>query len=116
VVAGGYRHAPAASPTGMSRYCLYRRLGGPPDLSGRVQKDSPSTGIRFPDRPAGSKSLYGLRYPGRLSYILQCKFPANRSVLCSGISDKISCVHGRLPMLSLPLHGNESETCIVLNM
>jgi len=29
-----------------------------------VPKISPSTGIRFPDRPARSKSLYRLRYPG----------------------------------------------------
>ena len=32
----------------------------------------------------------------------------------SGIGDKIRWVHGRLPMLSLPLHGNERRTCVVL--
>jgi len=43
---------------------LYRRLGGPQDWSGRVRKISPPTGIRFPDRPARSESLYRLSYLG----------------------------------------------------
>jgi hypothetical protein len=34
-------HNPVALPPGMSRYPLYRRLGGPQDRSGRVQKISP---------------------------------------------------------------------------
>jgi len=37
---------------------LYRRLGGPQGRSGRVRKISPPTGIRSPDRPARSESLY----------------------------------------------------------
>ena len=110
---GGYRHSPAASPLRMSRYSLYRRLGGPQGRSGRVRKISPFTGIRFADRPARSESLYGLRYPGRLSYILHCKFPANRNVLCSGISDKIRWVHGRLLMLSLPFAEMEGDTYVL---
>ena len=61
---GGQHHAPTASLPGKSRYPLYRRLGGPQDRSGRVRKMSPSTGIRSPDRPARSESLYRLRYPG----------------------------------------------------
>jgi hypothetical protein len=36
--------------------------------SGRVLKISPPTGIRFPDRPARSESLYRLRYPGPHKY------------------------------------------------
>jgi hypothetical protein len=40
------------------------RLGGPQGRSGRVRKISPPTGIRSPDRPALSKSLYRLSYPG----------------------------------------------------
>jgi len=38
---GGYLHAPAALPPGMTRYPLYKRLGGPQAWSGRVQKISP---------------------------------------------------------------------------
>jgi hypothetical protein len=34
---GGQRHAPAALPPGMTRYSLYRRLGGPQVRSGRVR-------------------------------------------------------------------------------
>jgi hypothetical protein len=38
-------------------------LGGPQGRSGQVQKISPHTGIRSPDRPARSQSLYRLSYP-----------------------------------------------------
>ena len=58
------RHAPVALPPGKVRYPLYRRLGGPQGQSGRVWKISPPTGIRSPDRPACSESLYRLSYPG----------------------------------------------------
>jgi hypothetical protein len=61
---GGQRHAPAALPPGMTRYPLYRRLGRPQGRSGRVLKISPPTGIRSPDRPARSESLYRLSYRG----------------------------------------------------
>ena len=38
---GGQRHALAALPPGMSRYPLYRRLGGPQGRYGQVRKISP---------------------------------------------------------------------------
>ena len=41
---------------GKTRYPFYRRLGGPQSLV--------PTGTRSPDRPAPSKSLYPLSYPG----------------------------------------------------
>ena len=47
---------------GKTRYPLYRRLGGPQGRSGQVRKTSPPTGIRSPDRPARSQSLYRLSY------------------------------------------------------
>ena len=37
---------------------------GPQSRCGRVRKISPPTGIRSPDCPARSESLYCLRYPG----------------------------------------------------
>ena len=44
-------------------YPLYRRLGGPQDRSGLVRIISHTpTGIRSPDRPARSQSLYRLSY------------------------------------------------------
>jgi hypothetical protein len=55
---GLQRHALAASPSGIIRYTLYRRLSGLQDRSGRMRKISPPTGIRFPDRQALSKSLF----------------------------------------------------------
>jgi hypothetical protein len=58
---GAQRNASAALPPGKeSRYSLYRRLGGPQGPSGRVWKTSPPTGIRSPDLPARSESLYRL--------------------------------------------------------
>ena len=60
---GYQRHARAALPPGKIRYTLFRRLGGPQGRSGRVRKISHPTGIRSPDRPARSESLYRLSYP-----------------------------------------------------
>ena len=53
-------------PSGKTRYPLYRRLGRPQGWSGQVQKISQPTGIRSPDRPARSQSLYRIRYPALL--------------------------------------------------
>ena len=36
----GQRHPPAALPPGKTRYPLYKRVGGPQDRSGEVQKIS----------------------------------------------------------------------------
>jgi hypothetical protein len=41
-----------------TRYPLYRRLYGPQDPSGRVQKNLSSTGIRSQDRRPRGESLY----------------------------------------------------------
>ena len=61
-------------PPGKTRYPLYRRLGGPQVRSGQVRKISLPTGIRSPDRPARSQSLYRLRYPAHsLKYKYQLK-------------------------------------------
>jgi hypothetical protein len=54
---GGQRHALAALPPGKTRDPVYRRLGGPQGRAGRVQKISPPTGIRPPDRLARSEWL-----------------------------------------------------------
>ena len=53
---------PSYFTPGKTRYPLYRRLGGPQGRSGRVRIDS--TGIRSPDRPDRSESLYRLSSPG----------------------------------------------------
>ena len=63
---GGQRHAAAAGALtpGKTRYPLYMRMNGSKGRSGGVQKNSPPTGIRSPDRPVHSESLYRLSYPG----------------------------------------------------
>jgi hypothetical protein len=58
------------TPGKETRYPLYRRLGGPQGRSERLPKISPPTGIRSPDRPARSESLYRLRYPGPLEVLV----------------------------------------------
>jgi len=60
---GGQCQARTALPPGMTLYPSYRRLGWPQGRSGRVRKSRPN-GIRSPDRPARSKSLYRLSYRG----------------------------------------------------
>jgi hypothetical protein len=55
-------------PPGKTRYPLYRRLRGPQGRSGQVRKISPPTGIRSPDRPVRSQSLYRRSY--RATYVL----------------------------------------------
>jgi hypothetical protein len=61
---GGQRHAPAALPPGKDTVPIEEEAGWAPGpvLTG-VENLAP-TGIRSPDRPACSKSLYGLSYPG----------------------------------------------------
>ena len=59
-------------PPVKTRNPLYRRLGRPQGRPGQVRKISPPTGIRSPDRPARSQSLYRLSY---LNYrLLNWKF------------------------------------------
>ena len=65
---GSQNHDPPGLlyPLKDKRYPLYRKLSGRQGLSGWVQKISPQTRIRSPDRPEGSESLYRLNYPGPL--------------------------------------------------
>jgi len=62
----GKRHPPTSLPPGMTRYPLYRRLGGPQGGYGQMRKISqpPPPGVRSPDQPVCSDLLYRLRYPG----------------------------------------------------
>ena len=79
---GGQHHAPAALPPEKTRYPLYRRLGG---LEG-WGKSRPPTGIRSPDRPVRSESLYRLSYrgPPRIRYKRK-KSPRRRKFLLAFI-------------------------------
>jgi hypothetical protein len=53
---GGQRHTPAALPLGMTRYLLYKRLGGPQCWSGWVRKISPPPGFESRNvEPAASR-------------------------------------------------------------
>ena len=49
-------------------HCVGGWVGPSSGLDGRGK--SRPTGIRFPDCPARSKSLYGLSYPGLLTFIV----------------------------------------------
>ena len=56
-------------PSGMTRYPLYRRLGGPRAWPVRVQIIL----FRSSDRPSSSELAYQLRYPGPSSSHEGCK-------------------------------------------
>ena len=71
---GGQRHVPAALSPGKTRHPMHRRLGGTQERSGRVQKISPLTGIRSPDHPARSESLYRLNYRGTRAVMYKVEF------------------------------------------
>jgi len=61
----GQRQAPAAVPPGKTRYpCTGGWVGPRAGLDGCGKSGPPPTGIRSPDRPAHSESLYRLRYSG----------------------------------------------------
>ena len=61
------RHAPAALPRGKDPVQIVKEIGRAPGLVLTGEEDLVRTGIRFPDRPARSKSLYRLRYPDPLT-------------------------------------------------
>ena len=58
---GGQGKDLATLSPGMTRYPYYSSLGEPVWTSA---ENLAPTGIRFPDRPAGSHSQYQLNYPG----------------------------------------------------
>jgi len=75
VLEGGWSTPrPGRLNPGTTRYPLDRRLGGPQGQSGRVRKISPSTGVRYPDRPARTESLYRLRHDGPHYVVIEGKF------------------------------------------
>jgi hypothetical protein len=61
---GGQRHAPAALPPGMTPVPIVQEAGWAPGPVWTGAENIASTGIRSPDRPARSESLYRLSYPG----------------------------------------------------
>ena len=87
---GGQRHIPATLPPGKTQHPLYRRLDGPQDRSGQMRKISPPTGIRPPDRPARSESLYRLSYTGpsmERRYVYVCMY------VCMYVRSRIAFSH-----------------------
>ena len=66
---GGKKQRPGRfTPRKEAQYPLYRMLGGFQGRSERVRKISPPPGIRSPNRPARSESLYRLSYPSPVLY------------------------------------------------
>jgi len=59
---GGQRHAPAVLPRGKDPVPIVKEAGWASEPFWTVVENLASTGIRSPDRPACSESLYRLRY------------------------------------------------------
>jgi hypothetical protein len=59
----GQRHAPAALYPGKDPVLIVQEAGWAPGPVWTGAENLASTGIRSPDRPARSQSLYQLRYP-----------------------------------------------------
>ena len=66
---GGQHHAPAALPPGKDPVPIVQEAGWVLGPVWTGAENLASTGIRSPDRPARSESLYGLRYPGPAAYV-----------------------------------------------
>jgi hypothetical protein len=66
---GGQGHAPAAFTPGKDPVPIVREDGWAPGPVWTGAENLAPTGIRSPDRPAHSESLYQLRYPGPLSQL-----------------------------------------------
>ena len=76
---GGQHHAPAAFNPENTRYPLYRRLGGASEPAWIGAENLALSGIRFPDLPGRSESLYRLCHPGFLDIRLGIYFNENIS-------------------------------------
>jgi hypothetical protein len=84
---GGQLHAPAALSPGMTRYPLYRRLGGPQGWSGRVLKISPPLGLNpWTIQPIVSRyAIYAIPALDTQYYISQL-MGSQRKILHSGMT------------------------------
>ena len=63
---GGQRHAPDALPPEKNPVPIVQEAGWAPGTVWTGAENLAPTGIRSPDRPARSESLYRLSYPGCL--------------------------------------------------
>jgi hypothetical protein len=61
---GGQLHAPAALPPGKDLVPVVQEAGWSPEPAWTGAENLAPAGIRSPDRPASSKSLHRLSYPG----------------------------------------------------
>jgi len=86
---GGQRHAPAALPPGKGpgTHCVGGWMGHRAGLDGCGKSGLP-TGIRSPDLPACSESLYRLRYPGPWAAIRKYRgfIPATVREVCLNVT------------------------------
>jgi hypothetical protein len=65
----GQRHAPAALYPGKDPVPIVQEAGWAPGLVWMGAENLALTGIRSPDRPACSQSLYQLRYPAHINFL-----------------------------------------------
>ena len=97
---GGQRHDPVALLAVMTRYPLYRRLGGPQCRSGRVQKISPPPGFDPRTVQPVDRRFTGCAIPAHLLILLVnwmfayvCKHTGIQSIKMTVISPFLSPLH-----------------------
>jgi hypothetical protein len=112
---GGQCHNWSALPPGKTRYPMYRRLGGPQGLSGRVRKISPSPGFGPPTFQliASRCTEYAIPAHQRPCYPLQCLVRRVSTLLLASCS--LTCVLS-LVYVRITSSGYYHCFCIVLSM
>ena len=79
---GGQRHAPAALTPGKDPVPIVQEAGRAPGPVWKGAESLTPIGIRSPDRPARSESLYGLSRPGpQIQEVVSHKYVCLRASL-----------------------------------
>jgi hypothetical protein len=110
---GGQRHVPAGLPPGKTRYLLYKRLGWASGPVWTGTENLASTGIRSPERPARSESLYRLSYRGPYWGPPSPNIRGNRTEF-SGLGDLARDLCN--PALFFNLHACNCSVCLLMSL
>jgi hypothetical protein len=112
------RHAPAALyPHGKDQASIVQEAGYAPRPVWKVAENLAPTGIRSPDHPARSQSLYRLRYPAHFSSFLICQIliPAQYliyTLISVFLDSKHIVMHSNSVIIISPAYGILSQMSV----